>query len=100
LLRGRTPDIQIAPRDLTGLEGSYDFRLTFNPVIGLLQQNRPPEAAGAPGAGPAPMAASDPIAGVSIFDALDKQLGLKLEKSKRMMEVTVIDHVDQTPSDN
>ncbi len=48
LLRSRTPDVQIVPRDLTGLEGGYDFRLTFNPLIGLLQQGRLNPEGGAP----------------------------------------------------
>jgi uncharacterized protein (TIGR03435 family) len=99
LLTGRTPDLQASVLDLTGIEGSWDFTLAFNPVIGLQAQfaaaTRPPEA-GAPG-NPAP-AASEPSAGVSIYEALEKQLGLKLEKQKRRAQVIVIDHIEQTPT--
>jgi uncharacterized protein (TIGR03435 family) len=31
---------------------------------------------------------------------VEKQLGLKLELRKRMMPITVIDHVEQKPTDN
>jgi uncharacterized protein (TIGR03435 family) len=37
---------------------------------------------------------------MTIIEALDKQLGLKLETQKRPATVTVIDHVEQTPTDN
>jgi len=35
-----------------------------------------------------------------IFEAIEKQLGFKLELGKRSMTVTVIDHLNQTPTDN
>ncbi len=99
LLRGRTPELTTGVADATGLDGSWDFRFTFNPVIALAAARAAVE--GAAGATPAPLsAASDPAMGVSIFDALDKQLGLKLEKVKRMAAVTVIDRIDLVPSDN
>ena len=52
------------------------------------------------GAGPAEIGAADPVGGVSFFDAVEKQLGLKLEARKRMYPVFVIDHMDDKPSDN
>jgi uncharacterized protein (TIGR03435 family) len=95
LLRGRTPDLQLPILDSTGIEGSWDFTLTFNPVIGLqVAAVRPPDAG--PG-NPAP-AASEPTAGYSIYEALEKQLGLKLEKQKRAAQVIVIDHIEQNPT--
>jgi len=45
-------------------------------------------------------AASDPTGGLSLFDALNKQLGLKLETHNRTMPVLVIDHVEEKPTDN
>jgi uncharacterized protein (TIGR03435 family) len=36
---------------------------------------------------------------ISIFDTLDKQLGLKLEMRKRSRPVLVIDHVEEKPTD-
>ena len=95
VLRGRTPDLQSPILDSTGIEGSWDFTLTFNPVIGLQAAAARPLEAG-PG-NPAP-AASVPTAGYSIFEALEKQLGLKLEKQKRAAQVIVIDHIEQTPT--
>jgi uncharacterized protein (TIGR03435 family) len=47
----------------------------------------------------APMA-SDPSGGLSIFEAIEKQLGLKLETQKRPLPVVVIDHLEQKPTDN
>ena len=43
--------------------------------------------------------ASDPTGGLSLFDAVDKQLGLKLESRKRPMKVLVIDSVQEKPID-
>ena len=98
LLRGRTPDLNSPVLDSTGLEGSWDFTLTFNPVVSLQAAvgiPRPPEAG--PGGNLTPSAA-DPTAGNSIYEALEKQLGLKLEKQKRPAQVIVIDHIEQTPT--
>jgi uncharacterized protein (TIGR03435 family) len=44
--------------------------------------------------------ASDPIGGDSLFDAIDKQLGLKLEMRKSPMPVLVIDHIEPKPMEN
>jgi uncharacterized protein (TIGR03435 family) len=44
--------------------------------------------------------ASDPNGAISIFDAGNKQLGLKLEEKKRPAPVLVIDHVEEKPTDN
>ena len=77
--------------DGTGLEGGWDFAFTF--VYPRVQVD--PSAA--PSAAPV---AADPDGGMTIVEAMDKQLGLKLETQKRPMTVTVIDHVEQTPTDN
>jgi uncharacterized protein (TIGR03435 family) len=44
--------------------------------------------------------ASDPSGGLSLNDALSKQLGLKLETAKRPAPVVVIDHIEQKPTEN
>jgi uncharacterized protein (TIGR03435 family) len=95
--------IHSAVIDGTGIEGAWDFTLNFSP-IGLLQSAgiRVPEGptAGpgqAAGAGPA---ASDPSGALSLFDAVKKQLGLRLDAQKRTLPVLVIDHVEQNPTDN
>ena len=83
--------------DSTGLEGGWDFTLNFS-TIGQLQGrgDGPPPAAAAAGT----TGASDPNGAVSLNDAIEKQLGLKLEMQKRPVEVLVIDHIEQKPLDN
>jgi uncharacterized protein (TIGR03435 family) len=80
--------------DSTGLEGAWDFTLNFS-AVGLLQAGGAPgqPASGAPGA-------SDPNGALSLPDAVNKQLGLKLELQKRPMPVLVIDHIEEKPTDN
>jgi len=84
-------------KDSTGLEGAYDFVLSFSPA-GLL--NPGSNNAAVPSAPSDANAAPDPSGALSLFDAIYKQLGLKLEKQKRMAPVLVIDHIDEKPTDN
>ncbi len=44
--------------------------------------------------------ASEPNGALSFFDAVNKQLGLKLEKEKRPVPVLVIDHIEEKPTEN
>ena len=69
--------------DQTGLEGTYDFTLTWTPT------RRADDTTGA----------SDP-GFVSLFDAVQDQLGLKLERRKAPMERIVIDHIERIPTGN
>jgi uncharacterized protein (TIGR03435 family) len=86
--------------DATGLEGAWDFTLSFS-GSNLLQAAAPNRGGDA---GPQPQGgaptASDPNGAVSLFDAVSKQLGLKLEEKKRPVSVLVIDHVEEKPTDN
>jgi uncharacterized protein (TIGR03435 family) len=84
--------------DETGLEGAWDFMLSFSPagMVNGMMMVRGGDAGGMPGAN----AASAPSGGISLPDAMVKQLGLKLEMQKRPMAVLVIDHVEQKPTDN
>jgi len=66
--------------DKTGLKGSYRMSLPVN-IMAL----------------PRPETASDSVP--SIFTALQEQLGLKLESSRAMRDVLVIDHIER-PSEN
>jgi len=89
--------------DATGLEGGWDFTLSFSPIApaqlaGLLAGARGAAPPGAIGAGND--TASDPIGGLTLFEAVEKQLGLKLETQKRTYPVFVIDHIDEKPTDN
>jgi uncharacterized protein (TIGR03435 family) len=90
--------------DATGLEGGYDFTFTFNMfdlalIAGGGRGGTPGQDASAPGAPGLPQA-SDPSGSVTLFEAVEKQLGLKLETTKRPVPVLVIDHVNQTPTEN
>jgi uncharacterized protein (TIGR03435 family) len=64
--------------DMTGLKGIYNFKLEW---ITRVEAN----------------AGSD---GPTIFDAVQKQLGLKLEGRKQSMERIVIDHCEKAPTEN
>jgi uncharacterized protein (TIGR03435 family) len=72
--------------DLTGLTGAYDFSFSFSGVVAF-------QARGT-------AESNDPNGAVSLFEALEKQLGLKLEVQKHPMPVLVIDHMEQKPTDN
>jgi uncharacterized protein (TIGR03435 family) len=80
--------------DSTGLTDPYDFTLSFS-AIGVLQQGLPGQQ---PGAGTGD--ASDPSGGISMPEAMNKQLGIKMELKKRPMKVLVIDHMEEKPTDN
>ncbi|HEX4275009.1 MAG TPA: TIGR03435 family protein [Bryobacteraceae bacterium] len=80
--------------DATGLNGGWDFTLSFTPSWML-------GAAGpATDAGPGAAVASEPSGALSLADAIGKQLGLKLEMRKRMLPVVVIDHMEEKPLGN
>lgn len=79
-----------------GIKGSWDFTLAFSSSWGANAGAGggmvPPSGSGQP--------AADPNGAISFFDAVDKQLGLKLEKEKRSLPVLVIDHIDEQPTEN
>jgi uncharacterized protein (TIGR03435 family) len=81
--------------DATNLEGSWDFTLSFS-TIGQLQNGGRGERSTE---NPNPNA-SDPSGAVSLPEAISRQLGLKLELTKRPVQVLVIDHVEQKPTEN
>jgi len=88
------PYIHYPALDGTGIAGAWDFSFTYSAVP-------PAELAAARGAPPAGGAvASDPVGGTSLFDALEKQLGLKLEMQKRPYPQLVIDHIEEKPTEN
>ncbi len=91
--------IRVPVEDKTGLEGAYDFTLTFSP-IGVLNAGRGRGGDAGPG-GPVPGADfADPNGALSLPDAVNRQLGLKLETRKRPMPVLVIDSMEEKPTDN
>jgi uncharacterized protein (TIGR03435 family) len=92
--------------DNSGVDGKYDFALDFDcPDCGLTPAMlaNMPLLAGRGGADAQPTAtASDPGSGLpNIFNALEKQLGLKLVKVKDVpVDVLVIDHAEKVPTEN
>jgi uncharacterized protein (TIGR03435 family) len=85
--------------DATGLEGAFDFTLSFSPA-GLAQGGRGGRGGDSPPPAGATPEASDPGGGLTLLEAVEKQLGLKLELQKRPVSVLVIDHIEQKPTDN
>jgi uncharacterized protein (TIGR03435 family) len=75
--------------DRTGLEGGWDFLYGWSPTPPVQR----PQAANQAGA---IAEAADPTY-ISVFEALQKQLGLKLVKEKRSIPVIVVDHVSEKP---
>ncbi len=74
--------------DKTGLTGKYRFTLTF-----AFSQGVGPVPAG----GPTDAAVPDDTP--SIFDALEDQLGLKLQRGTGTVDVVIVDHVERpTPN--
>ena len=79
--------------DETGLTGRYDFSLQFT-------ADQAPRAT-APEAGPpSDGIAQDPPLFPAIFQALQGQLGLKLESKKIPVEILVVDQAKRTPTEN
>jgi uncharacterized protein (TIGR03435 family) len=93
-IRDRLPGPGSSVVNATGLEGGWDFTITY------IYAARGAANSGAAGAQGTIAEAADPSGGLSVHDAIEKDLGLKLETQKRPMKVTVIDHVEQTPVDN
>lgn len=69
--------IDLAVVDQTGLTGRYDFALDWT----TFQENDDP-------------------GGPTLFEALDRQLGLKLEPRDAPLDAIVIDRINRTPSAN
>jgi uncharacterized protein (TIGR03435 family) len=82
---------QVPVLDKTGLEGGFDFTLSFT---GAGQaQPRPTNSAGG-------TAALDPNGLLSLPEAVSQQLGLKMEEQKRPQPVMVIDSISEKPTEN
>jgi uncharacterized protein (TIGR03435 family) len=99
-LQNSGPGLGWPVQDSTGLEGTWDLSVTFSPRAMLAIPPPPPRAGDATPAASSVPAASDPSGVYTIFEALEKQLGLKLEKDKRSMPVVVIDRLEQKPAEN
>jgi uncharacterized protein (TIGR03435 family) len=78
--------------DATGLSGGWDFLIGWTPKAALA--GTPAPAADRPAG--AVVEAATP-SGISVFEAVESQLGLKLVKQKRSIPLIVVDHVDEKP---
>jgi uncharacterized protein (TIGR03435 family) len=89
--------------DATGLEGEYDYTLTFTPVPrstgGIVVSPLPPPASPNPTSGGDE--ASVPMEHPLLRDALREQLGLELRPVKNIpVDVVVIDSATKVPTEN
>ncbi len=76
--------------DATGLSGRYALTLSWF-------RAQPATAAVGAGSGPDP---TEPPLGPTIFEAIQDQLGLKLQPTKAPVEVVVIDRIEKKPIEN
>ena len=85
--------------DQTGVKGNYQVSYGFSLSAQLEALENAAREPGQQDGNPAPPpgAASDPRS--SIFSSV-QQLGLKLEPRKLPWNVVVIDHIDNTPTEN
>lgn len=72
--------------DATGLTGKYDYTIFWSTTATDAARR------GAP--------ADDDANGPSIFDAVQEQLGLKIEKRPGPVQMLVVDHVEKKPTEN
>jgi uncharacterized protein (TIGR03435 family) len=79
------PGTRLPVVDATGLQGAWDLTVTYWQV-------------------PGPRANVDDVANrtgsPNIFEAFEKQLGLKLKKAKGARRFFVIDHIEEAPTEN
>lgn len=84
-----TTFVQRPVADRTGLKAKYDFTLRFTP-----ETIRPAGVSGAPA-----MDVPDEQR-VTLFQAIQSQLGLKLEPGKAAVDILVVDRVEKRPTEN
>ena len=88
--------------DQTGLKGKYDLKLRYDPSsmpggrTGSKEALDPTPSGGDPANRTSPGPDNPP----GIFNALQEQLGLRLESRKGPVDVLVIDHVQKTATQN
>ncbi len=75
-------DFDVAVVDQTGLKGSFDFKLDWAPAVR------------------ASATSTEPPGEPTVFEAVEAQLGLKLERRKLPLPVIVVDRVERVPVEN
>jgi uncharacterized protein (TIGR03435 family) len=76
--------------DMTGLTAKYDIVLSW-----VFDENRAASANGS-----TPLAGASEPAGPTLEQAVQAQLGLKLEKKKGPVDIVVVDSAEKTPTEN
>jgi len=101
-LRGMAPAYIDQPVvNLTELQGQYDFTLGWSPR-GLVDRaaGRGSAADGGPPPAGADTSAEPGSNGITMFEAIGKDLGLKLESTKHVIPIVVVDKVNRTATFN
>jgi uncharacterized protein (TIGR03435 family) len=95
--------------DKTGLTGNYDYRVGYleaglSATAGAdalsIEASSPPKSANSAGAATRAIQPADPSAVPDLIDALEKQLGLKLEQKKLSINMVIVEHADKVPAEN
>jgi uncharacterized protein (TIGR03435 family) len=81
--------------DSTGLKGKYDFVFSYR-TQARAQAVVPPPAEG----GAAIPIAPDPEKRGDLWDAVQEQLGLRLESRRMLLDSVVVDHMEKKPKEN
>jgi uncharacterized protein (TIGR03435 family) len=89
-------DVHYPVLDSTGIDGAWDFKIDYDTFSDFPGRGRGPAASADSPVGEA----SDPSGSVPFADAIQKQLGLKLEVHKSPQKVLVIDHMEENPTEN
>src|SRR5215470_14185335 len=76
--------------DATGLSGGWNFLMGWTPKAVMQPTPGASQNAGATTEAAVPD-------GITVFDAMEKQLGLRLVKQRRSIPVIVVDHVNEKP---
>ena len=81
--------------DATGIDGRWTFTLAFSP-LGMVQA-RPDRMSPSTAAAGATPVAIEPNGALSLEEAVERQLGLKLELRERPVPVLVVDEITNQP---
>lgn len=82
--------------DATGIKGKYDITLTCSPEgMGSMRMIPAPVSDGGDA-----MAAPQTDGAPTVFEAVQQQLGLKLEQKKGSVDILIVDHVEKVPTEN
>jgi uncharacterized protein (TIGR03435 family) len=85
--------LHVPVTDATGLEGEYDYNLTYTPGDEMYSPGTAPPAGGEE--------ASTPLENPLLRDALREQLGLELKPIKNVsIDVVVVDSANRVPTEN